>query len=335
MPSLSPRPFELPTRIAVTGASGFVGRHLVEHLHAQGIAAVGISRSMGMSGSAWVRVDGYEDEPTLERAFAGCKAVVHLAARAHVLKESAESPLLAFRRANVDTTMHAARAAQRAGVERFVLISSVGVHGNATQGLAFTEADPPSPKEAYAESKLEGERSVAALLQGGRTQLVVLRPPLVYGWDCPGNFRLLLRLVAKLPITPFGGLHRKRHLIFVTNLCSAILTACQHPAAAGGTFLVSDNEAVSIAEIVRALNAGYGHPTSRVRYAPRTLLQLLAILAGRRAAFEKLAGELTIDAGRFRAATGWHPPFSAPDALKETATGYQRAQQRLTEEVCA
>ena len=207
-----------------------------------------------------------------------------------------------------------------------VLLSSVGVNGNRTHTHPFTEADVPAPVEAYARSKLEAERAVIESLAGSSTEFVILRPPLVYGAGCPGNFRLLLRLVHRLPVVPLGGLHRRRSLIHVENLCDAILLAAWHPGAAGRTFLLSDGADLSVAEVARELCRGFGKPVGRVWKLPEPLLRLLATAVGKRRAIDKLAAALAVDSSAFMAATGWQPPLTPAQGLEQTARLYLLAQ---------
>lgn len=307
------------TRIAVTGASGFVGRPLVQRLRRDGVVTA-ISRSGVSDGVASVRMATYLDTHALRRSFEGCAVVVHLAARAHRSPNSDRAAAeAAFRAANVDVTRSVAQAARAASSRRLVLVSSIGVHGSRTQGRPFTEADAPRPDEPYAVSKWQGEQAAAEVLAGSATELVVLRPPLVYGPGAPGNFGQLLGLVKRLPLVPLGGLHRPRSLIHIDNLCSAIGLACWHPQAAGRHFVLCDGDDVSVADIARELAAGLGRSPRCVVDVPEPWLRRAAALLGRGAAIDKLAGELRVDASAFRAATGWQPPRRAREALRATA----------------
>jgi nucleoside-diphosphate-sugar epimerase len=312
---------------AITGSSGFVGRHLVAHLQQQGMRVRCLSRQAAIRGPQWpgnehVQLPDYLDPRALVPALQDCGVLVHLAARAHVLDERAASPTQAFREANLDSAVAVAQAARAAGVARVVLVSSIGVNGNRTRGRAFTADDPPAPAEPYAVSKWQAEQAVAEALHGTRTSLVVLRPPLVYGADCPGNFRLLLRLVHRLPVVPLGGLRQPRSLIYVDNLCSAIVHAALHPAAAGRTFLLADGADLSVSEVVRCLARSIGKPSTRVWAVPEMALHFLARAAGKGPALDKLAAELAVDATAFTEATGWHAPITSAEALARTARDY-------------
>ena len=312
---------------AVTGSSGFVGRHLVGYLRRQGHGVRCLSRQAAvpaatLAGIEHVQLRNYVDKQALVTALQGCDVLVHLAARAHVLDERAVSPEQAFREANLDTAVAAAQAAAEAGVPRVLMVSSIGVNGNRTFGRAFTANDSPAPSEPYAVSKWQAEQAMAGALAGTRTDLVVLRPPLVYGADCPGNFRLLLKMVHKLPIVPLGALRQPRSLIHVENLCDAIALAALHPATAGRTFVLSDGADLSVAQLAVELCRGFGKQVGSVWAVPESLLRLLAMAAGKYPAIDKLAAGLTVDVSAFIAATGWQPPLTPAQGLEQTARAY-------------
>lgn len=312
-------------RIAVTGSSGFVGRHLCATLAAAGHEVTGVSRTRGLSltNTECHTVANYTDVAALTTAFEGCDAVVHLAAMAHMrthVDDAEEARRLEA--ANVVTAVAVAHAASQAGCARVVLVSSIGVNGNRTHGRPFTEEDPPRPQEPYARSKWIAEQRVADFLHDGPTDWVILRPPLVYGPLCPGNLRMLIGLVQRLPWVPLGSLHRMRSFISVGNLCSAILTAAQHPACSRRTFLVCDGEDLDIARLCRLIASGLGRPERRILAVPWLLLRTLALLAGRASTLDKLAAELQVRGDAFRKATGWAPPERLSEAVIATARSF-------------
>ena len=315
-------------RFALTDSSGFVGRHLVGRLLRDGHAVRCLSRQAATQpGTEHRQLHNYLDLTPLIQALAGADVVIHLAARAHVLADTAASPEQAFREANCDSAVAVARATQAVGAQRLVLIRSIGVNGDHTGQRPFTADDAPAPAEPYAVSKWQAEQAVAALLAHGPTGLVVLRPALVYGADCPGNFARLMALVLRLPIVPLGGLHRPRSLIHIDNLCDAIVHAALHPAASGRTFLLSDGAALSVAELASTLAQAFGKPASRVWPVPESLLRMLAAAVGKRSAVDKIAHGLVVDACAFRLATGWVAPNSPAVGLAQTARGYLAARQ--------
>lgn len=311
--------------IAVTGASGFVGRRLLARLLSDGSPALALSRrGTGVAGVRDVVVADYRDVPVLARTLSGIDSLVHLAGRAHQGVRESDSAQR-FRAANVETTLAVARACIEAGVRRFVLVSSIGVNGNRTHERPFAAADTPHPVEPYAVSKWEAERELAALLRGSAVEYVVLRPPLVYGPGCPGNFASLLGFVANAPVVPLGGLHALRSLIYVDNLVDALLVAARHPGLSGNTFLLADGRDISVGEVVRELAAVLRPSRSPVGNAPLWLLALLASIAGSRDAYEKLAAPLQVDATEFGRATGWHALIDPSEGLRETARQFCRA----------
>lgn len=314
---------------AVTGSSGFVGRHLIEWLLRQGHRVRCLSRQLkGHPGTDHRHLHDYLDVPALSAALSGCDVVVHLAARAHVLDDAADSAEDVFLAANLDSTVSVATAALAEGVHRFVLLSSIGVNGSHTGEASFKADDPPAPQTPYAVSKWRAEMAVADVLADSATEWVILRPTLVYGADCPGNFESLLRLVHRLPIVPLGGLRKPRSLVYVDNLCDAIMLAAWHPNAAGRIFLLSDGVDLTVAELVHALARGLDKPARRLWALPEPLLRLLAIASGNRRAIDKLAGALAVDSRAFQVATGWTAPYSPSEALAKTAQGYLAAQIR-------
>lgn len=289
-------------RILVTGAGGFIGRALVQRARAAGHAVVALSRADG------TLAGGYEDVPALTRACEGADAVVHLAARAHRGGSDADFEC------NVLATRAVAQAARAAGVHRLVFLSSIGVNGNLTRGKPFDESDPPAPVEPYARSKLRCEQDLPRLLAGSSTQWTILRPPLVYGPDAPGNFGKLVDLVRRGVPLPVGAIRNQRSLVGVHNLCDAILLAATHPAAAGETFLLADGEDISTPDIIRCIARGLGRP-ARLVAVPPALLKLGARLVGRPRIAESLCESLQVDAAKARRVLGWTPALRTREGI--------------------
>ena len=296
--------------VAVTGASGFVGRALVSHLHVAGRKVVAISRG-GASPPVKVsdiRVDSYLDPMALRVAFAGIDAVVHLAAHAH--RGGTPEEFAASRQA----TAAVLQAAADAGVRRFVFVSSIGVHGNVTHASPFTEDSPLAPVEPYAASKLEAERLVTA----SPLQTVILRPPLVHGPQAPGNFGRLMQAVRRGWWLPLGAVHNARTLIGRDNLLDLIGLCVDHPAATGQAFVAGDAEDLSTPEIVRSLADGMGRP-ARMLSLPPAWLRAGATLAGRPRLAESLCASLQVDSAKARRLLGWQPRLTAQEGLRQAA----------------
>jgi nucleoside-diphosphate-sugar epimerase len=251
------------------------------------------------------------------RAVESVEAVVHLAARVHMTGEDASTALPRFRAVNAAGSAALARAARTAGVRRLVLLSTTTVYGDRSHGQPFDESSPPAPATPYAQSKLEAEQLVAGILKGSPTELVVLRPPLVYGPGAKGNFARLVRLVQRGIPLPLGSVRNKRSLVFVDNLADAILRALDHPAAAGRTYVVSDGEDVSTPDLIARLAAALGRQPRLIAFPP-ALLRLAGTLLGRGDEVGRLLDDMAVDSSRIRTELGWRPPFTVDEGLSRS-----------------
>jgi len=245
------------------------------------------------------------------RAVAGIDVVIHLAARVHVMRETAGDPLAEFRRVNVAGTESLVRRAAAAGVRRIVYASSVKVNGDRGR---FTEADAPAPVGPYGVSKAEAEALIRRLAAECGVEAVIIRPPLVYGPGVKGNFRSLMRAIEKGIPLPLGGIENRRSLVAVDNLVDFIITCTTHPAAAGETFLVSDGEDISTTALIRRLADAMGGPP-RVFHVPAALLRTGARLVGRLPEVQRLLETLEVDVSKARRRLGWRPPLSVTAGL--------------------
>ncbi len=309
------------SRVLVTGATGFVGRALVPRLRAGGhvVRAAVRRESSECDADERVVVGDLGPDADWRAAVDGVDAVVHLAARVHVMHDDADDPLAAFRRVNVEGTLALARAAAAAGVRRFVFVSSIKVNGEGTPpGVRYTERDAPAPCDPYGRSKAEAEAALRALSDRTGMELAVVRPPLVYGPGVKANFLRLMSWVERGVPLPFGAVDNRRSLVYVGNLADALATCVEHPAAAGGVFLVSDGEDLSTGELVRRMARALGRD-ARMLPVPAGLLGGLARLAGRGAEADRLLGSLRVDASALHDRLGWTPPFTVDAALAETA----------------
>ncbi len=254
-----------------------------------------------------------------EAALPGVEVVFHLAARAHVLRETAADPLAAFRRTNVAGTERLARSAAAAGVRRLVYVSSVGVNGLYTQAdRRFSEIDVPQPHNDYALSKWEAEQALTRIGAETGLQIVIVRPPLVYGPAAPGNFAQLLAVVAKGMPLPFASVRNRRSLVYIGNLVDALITCATAPAAAGETYLLGDDEDVSTPELLRKLAQALNLP-ARLLPCPSALLLLAGSMTGKREQVERLLGSLQVDSGKIRRELNWHPPYTLEQGLQTVA----------------
>lgn len=257
-------------------------------------------------------------ETAWQGVLAGVDTVVHLAARVHVMKDTASDPLALHRRTNRDGTRRLADEAARAGVRRLVFLSTVKVHGERTPDAPFTEEDVPAPQDPYAISKWEAEQALHEVAARSSLQVVVLRPPLVYGPGVKGNFLSLLKLCDRgLPL-PVGCIRNRRSLLAVQNLADAICRCIDAPGAAGGTFLARDGTDFATPDLVRAIAAALGR-TVRLLPVPVAVLRMAGEIPGIGAAVGRLLDSLAVDDGKLRRTLGWTPPLTITDALAATA----------------
>lgn len=291
--------------ILVTGATGFLGRAVVGRLETRGRPVRAAVRRDAGPGA--VAVGDISPETDWSEALRGVDTVVHCAARAHVLKDTAADPLARFRAVNVDATAALARQAIQAGVRRFVFISSIGVNGAETQGTPFRHDDPPRPHSPYAVSKHEAEQGLKRIAAETGLQVVIIRPPLIVGPDPKGNLATLNRLIARgLPL-PFGlATKNRRDLVSRDVLVDLIETVIDHPAAAGQTFLVSDGAAISTRVLLERMAAAQGRSLTLLPVPP-ALLAVPLKLMGRGAMASQLFGDLEVDIAHTRETLDWTP----------------------------
>ncbi len=308
-------------KILVTGANGFIGSAFCREVLARGIAVCGATRKpcdlpIGVRGFVVGNIDSSTDwrEP-----LSGCDVLTHLAARVHVMADTAIDPLIEFRRVNVQGTLNLARQAAAAGVRRFVFVSSIKVNGEATQyGQLFTPGDEPSLLDDYGMSKLEAEQGLREVALQTGMEVVIIRPPLVYGPGVKGNFATMMRWLQRGVPLPLGVIHNKRSLVALDNLVDLIFTCLTHPAAANQTFLVSDGEDVSTTELLRRMGQAMGHPV-RLIPIPVGWLKLVATLVGKRELAMRLCGSLQVDISQTHKLLNWSPSVSLEEGLRRTA----------------
>jgi nucleoside-diphosphate-sugar epimerase len=309
--------------VLVTGANGFIGRALCAALSASGRHVRRALRQPDAppdAGAATVGDIGPDTD--WSAALEGAECVVHLAARTHVLRETAADALAAYRRINVAGTGALARAAAGHGVRRLVFLSSVKVNGESTVERPFTEEDVPRPEDPYGISKAEAEQALARVATETGLPVTVLRPPLVYGPGVKGNFLRLMRLVARGVPLPLGRIDNRRSFIYVENLVDAIVRALGTPRAAGATYLAADGADLSTPELVRGIADALGVEPRLVSF-PLAPLKLAAALAGRGAEFARLTGSLQVNTSRIRRDLEWWPPYTLAQGLERTAQWYR------------
>jgi len=303
------------SRVLVTGAAGFVGRALCSQLSATGHTVnSAVRHGPGLPNEVATGDIGSSTDWCM--ALPGCDAVVHLAARVHMMRDDAHDPLALYRETNTEATLNLARQAADAGVKRFVFISSIKVNGEG-RDAAYRETDTPAPADPYAISKWEAEQGLHRIAQETGLEVVILRPPLVYGPGVKANFLWLMRTVARGWPLPLGAIRNRRSLLYLGNFVDAIQLCVEHPAAAGQTFLLDDGGAVSTPDLIRALARALGRP-ARLLAVPAGVLEFSGALLGKRAAVARLTGSLYVDSSAIRSRLGWTPPFSMESGLAAT-----------------
>lgn len=312
-------------RVLITGANGFIGKVLCKTLCERGFAVRTVMRSINsqIEGVERLIIGDVDGETRWADATSGMDVVIHLAARVHVIRDDVNDSLAEFRRVNVARTERLARFSAASGVKRLVYVSSIGVNGlQTTLGRLYSETDKPNPHNAYAISKWEAEQSLCRVSEETGLEVVIVRPPLVYGGNAPGNFEQMLKVLAKGIPLPLASAHNLRSLVYVGNLADALIVCATHPAAAGQTYLVSDGEDISTPDLLRQLGAAMGHPTNLLP-CPPALLKLAGRLLGKSEQIDRLLGSLQVDSSKIRRELGWQPPYALQQGLEATAEWYR------------
>lgn len=305
-------------KVLLTGASGFVGRATEAALVAAGHQVRRVLRQGSSGDGDAFRIYGIDGRTDWNGAFDDIEVVVHLAARVHQMADTAANPLSAFREVNTAGTGRLARAAAAAGVRRLVFVSSVKAVGEATApGERLDEQAPARPADPYGMSKHEAEQVLHQVAAETGLEIVVIRPPLVYGPGVGANFRALMRMVKKGWPLPLACIDNRRSLVSVGNLADALCRCVDHPAAAGQTYFVTDGEDVSTAELCRRIGRASGRP-ARLLPVPVCLLRLAGTLTGRSGAVSRLTESLVLDSRRIRLELAWSPPQTLDQGLALT-----------------
>lgn len=315
-------------RVLVTGANGFIGKAVCADLPSRGYRVRGVVRhNVRMNlrdGSECLSMDEIDAHTDWTEVLPGVDCVVHLAARVHLMRETAADPLAEFRRTNVALTLNLARQAAAAGVRRFVFVSSIKVNGEVTPvGQPFTADDKPHPTDPYGISKQEAELGLLALAAETGMEVVIIRPVLVYGPGVKANFHSMINWLFKGVPLPLGALPNRRSFLALGNLVDLIATCVQHPAAGNQIFLASDGEDLSISGLLRRTAAALGK-SARLIPVPVMMLRAGARLVGQEAVMQRLSDSLQVDITKTRRVLGWTPPVRVDDALKETAQYFRR-----------
>lgn len=315
-------------RVLVTGANGFIGKAVCADLQSRGYDVLAMVRgtppdAANLAGVQYLPMGDIDSATDWSDALPGVGSVVHLAARVHLMRETASDPLAEFRRVNVALTLNLARQAALSGVKRFIFVSSIKVNGeNSPVGRPFTADDPPRPLDPYGVSKLEAEQALMELAATTGLEVIIIRPVLVYGPGVKANFEAMTRWVRKGVPLPFGALRNRRSLVALDNLTDFIATCLCHPAAANQTFLVSDGEDLAVTALLQRTAGAFGR-RARLLPVPAAMLRAMGRLLGKEPVIQRLCDTLQVDIEKNRRLLGWEPPVSVDVALKKTARQLQ------------
>ena len=316
-------------KILVTGANGFIGTHLCETLAKSGHEVRATARSLDPKSSTTreMIICDLESADNLDHLTTGCEAIVHLAGRAHVMSDDPATSESLYVSANVDATKKLAQSASRTGVKRMILMSSVKVNGESTTiDTPFTSHDTPNPQDPYGRSKARAEQALWDVTSTSGLEGVVIRPPLVYGPGVRANFASLIGIVGRGIPLPLGSIQNKRSFVSLDNLVDLIATTLQSPNAAGNTFLASDGNDLSTPDLIRSIASALGQSPKLFPF-PSALLKLAAIATGKRGAYDRLCGSLTVDIALTKQKLSWSPPCTVQDSLQRTVDAFIRSKE--------
>lgn len=314
-------------KILITGATGFVGRALSKRLLADSHMVHGTLLAPELSdalvpGVEPVVIETLGPATQWQHALVDVDTIIHLAARVHIMHDAAADPLTAFRLVNVEGTKRLALEAAKAGVKRLVFVSSVKVHGEESS-MPYSEVSRYAPLDPYGVSKMEGEQALLKIESETGLEVVIVRPPLVYGVGVKANFLRMMQVIQRCIPLPLASIKNRRSLIYLGNLVDALAACSKHPNAAGQIYLVSDGVDFSTPGLIRSVAAAMG-VSAHLFPVPVAAMQLLGMLAGKKMAVQRLTGSLAVNSSKIRRELGWKPPFAMEEGLKETAEWFKK-----------
>lgn len=314
--------------LLVTGASGFLGQTLLSRLQDDFLIYKAACRHILKAHDQHAIAVGTIDDATVwSAALQDIDIIIHLAARTHIIGDEAADPLSEYRRTNVAGTLNLARQAATAGVKRFIFVSSIKVNGETTSGLhPFTESLTSEARDPYGISKKEAEDGLRIIASETGMEVVIIRPPLVYGAGVKANFLNLMKLADTPTPLPFGAIHNKRSMVYVGNLVDFIIQCVDHPSAANQTFLVCDGEDLSLRSLLGMMRASLGRP-ARLVPVPTVLFRIAGRIAGKPEVADRLVGDLQIDSSKARNLLNWVPPFTVQQGIDATIASYLQGKE--------
>ena len=311
--------------ILLTGSSGFLGNSLLPKLTQFEVTAIGRQQCAPDIASYYCKE--LSDSEDYSDCLANIDVVIHCAARAHIMKDDHVDALAEYRKVNTQGTLNLAAQAAASGAKRFVFISSVKVHGEATASLApFTEQVEKVPVDPYGLSKYEAELGLRSISEDSNMEVVIIRPPLIYGPEVKANFLSLMKIADTGIPLPFGAINNKRSMVYVCNLVDFIVTCIEHPAAANQTFLISDGKDLSLTELLTIMRAGF-YRSTRLFAIPVVLFRILGKIMGKTNVVNRLVDDLQIDSSKASSLLEWFPPFTIEQGIKATVTAYSEGEK--------
>jgi nucleoside-diphosphate-sugar epimerase len=313
----------LTMNILVTGANGFVGKALCKSLNNTEHQIAALSRYVVASNvNKHYMLTTLDGNTNYTHPLNGIDVVIHLAGRAHVLNDKSIDPYQAYAKVNIEATKSLALQAAASGVKRFIFISSVKVNGEETTDKPFSEHAKPNPQDDYGKTKLEAEQALSLIAKGTGMDVVIIRPPLIYGKGVKANFKHLIQLCQKPLPLPFGAIQNKRSMIYIDNLVDFIMVCITHPNAANETFLISDDADVSTTNLIKMIRQALDVPILLMPI-PQSWLEFFLRLMGKKNLDARLCGNLQIDISKAKKMLRWKPPISIEDGLKATVIGFK------------
>lgn len=314
---------QIDQRVLITGATGFIGSFLCKQLQKTKRNYRSAVRDHLANTVHSIVIEDIDSQTDWGQALHGIDVVIHLAARTHIMNDTALDPFAEFRRVNIEGTLNLARQAAAAGVKRFIFISSVKVNGESTTNFKpFTEVQATAPQDLYGMSKKEAEEGLYAIADETGMTVVIIRSPLVYGPGVKANFYNLLKLAYTSFPLPFGAVHNKRSMIYLENLVEFIMKCIDYPAAANQTFLISDGKDLSLSELLKYIREALGQP-ARLFSVPLFLFELAGLLTRKQAVMNRLVGDLQVDSSKARSLLDWSPPYTVEEGIRATVEAYK------------